>query len=132
MMGPRPDASLGTFSVSDVDTSRFSTHAGPLVLERLRSGTWIEVARYGTPSQAAEALDDAIGEGIEPDHLRLRPLNPPPSKRRVLWRRLSWFVGGTIAVTLGIALGWAAPVLVPLGVILFILGCIASFGKGRL
>ena len=76
---------MGSFSVADVDTTRFHEHAGQLVLERLHDGAWIEVARYGTPTQAAEALDEAIGEGVSPDHLRLRPLNPP---ERSWWDRL--------------------------------------------
>ena len=131
MMGPRADASLGTFSVADVDTSRFVQHDGPLILERLHAGTWKELARFGTPAQAAEALDEAIGEGVSPDHMRLRPVNPPPSPRRVLWRRLSWFVGGAIAIAVGLRVWWTLPILLPLGVILIVVGAIASFGKGR-
>ena len=89
MMGgaPHPDPSAGSFSVADVDTSRFVKHRGALVLEHLEGATWVEMGRYGTTQEASNALDDQIGQGARADHLRLRPLTAAKSPGWKFWER---------------------------------------------
>jgi hypothetical protein len=73
-MGGRGPKGLDYFTLSDIGAGRHLSHDGQMVLEQRSGDAWVEIARFGSATEAAENLDEHIGEGMEADHLRLRPV----------------------------------------------------------
>jgi hypothetical protein len=71
------------FTLSDVGANRHLAHDGPMVLEQLSDGRWSEIARFGTPEEAATGLDEKVASGVGASDLRLKPL----PKERFRWLR---------------------------------------------
>jgi len=83
-MGSGHVRGLDYFTLSDIGAGRHLSHDGPMVLERRDGNTWVELAEFGSANEAAQSLDEHIAEGVEADHLRLRPVR---HRRSFLRRR---------------------------------------------
>jgi hypothetical protein len=69
-------------------------------LQRFDGTTWLDVARYGTTHDANVALDHAIGEGEQPDALRIVDVAPSATARALM------IVGVVVCVALVAGIVW--------------------------
>jgi hypothetical protein len=85
--------------LADVGKGRFLRAKGA-VLQRFDGSGWRDVARYRTGHDASVALDHSVGEGEEPDTLRI--VDAPPSAAA----RTLMIVGAILCLAVAAGIIW--------------------------